>query len=761
MKYFFPIIILLIVCIPISSQNINGYVMDSYNNPLSDVICILTDDIDFAFNEIALTDSTGFFQFDNNRLGWIYFSRTGFNDYKIKCIKSNVGTVTLAVNTSEINAAVIKEDLSLFKAIDGKLVYNISAIGANKLIDNAHTLIKELPMVICLDGNSLELIGSKGTTICFSGRKTQMDQNQIYDYLKSIPSGRVEKIEVITNPPPHWQVEGAIINVILKSGNLNTINGMSRGSYTNQTIGSYDISTSIYGGLRSITCNLAYIYSDNRSIKDSDIKTEHTLPNETYRLRTVSESLNKKSMHSVYSELAYKFNENNHLNLTYSGRLTPNSKVTELTESTLFNDSHSVDNITEYLNNISLNYFYNKFRAGIEYTNYNNTGYQNLSLKENDLLTHWISYYRKQTINKYKIYFNHSPNLQLGWNLNYGIDFSFVENRNYQNNNDSKDRVNTYSDISVIDEHNYTAFCGASKAFINGNLLFNAYLSGEYYRIDDYKNINILPNISIMYTPSEDHIIQLGYSSDKSYPSYWERQDYKLYQNEYIIREGNPLLLPATSHYVTAEYIYKEKYLLQASYYKVKDFSINQAYQSAKEFKLLYKTINLDNTESIDFTIGVPITIGRWLQSDMMLSLYSERYVANNWNGLSYNRNKWTPLVWLDNHLFLSQKPKITLNILLGYKGSTIQGIWDLGSVWGTNVGLKWECLKNRGVLSIQCNDLFETMYPSISTRFELQKMDIIQNTYRRSVSISFSYRFNEYKNKDHNRIDNSRFGIK
>ena len=265
----------------------------------------------------------------------------------------------------------------------------------------------------------------------------------------------------------------------------------------------------------------------------------------------------------------------------------------------------------------------------------------------------------------------------------------------------------------------------------------------------------------MMYTPYEAHIIQLSYSSDKSYPSYWERQDYKLYQNEYIIREGNPLLLPATAHYVTAEYIYKEKYLLQASYYKVKDFSINQGYQSDKEFKLLYKTINLDNTESIDFTLGIPITIGRWLQSDMMLSLYSERYVADNWNGLSYNRNKWTPLIWVDNHFYISQKPKITLNVLLGYKGPTIQGIWDLGAIWGTNIGLKWECLKNKGVLSVQCNDLFETMYPSISTRFALQNMDILQNTYRRSISISFSYRFNEYKDKNHKSIDNSRFGIK
>lgn len=753
--------ILLAVCLPLSSQNINGYVMDSSNNPLSDVICILTDDNDSAFNEVALTDSTGFFHFDNDRLGWIYFSRIGFDDCKVKCIKANVDTVTLSVSTSEINAAVIKEDLSLIKTSDGKLIYNISAISANKLIDNAHTLIKELPTVISLDGNSLELIGSKGTTICFSGRKTQMDQNQVYDFLKSIPSSRVERIEVIINPPPHWQVEGAIINVILKSGNSNTINGMARGSYTNQTVGSYDISTSIFSGLRSLTCNLAYIYSDNRTIKNSDINTVHTLPEEIYSIGTVSEALNNKRTHSIYSELSYKFNESNHLNLTYSGRLTPNSTVKELTESTLFTDSHSVDNITEYLNNISLNYSYKKFRAGIEYTNYNNSGSQNLSLKENDLLTHWISYYRKQAINNYKIYFNHSPILRLGWNLNYGIDFSFVENRNYQNNNDNKDIVNTYSDISVIDEHNYTAFCGVSKTFLNENLLFNAYISGEYYRIKDYKDIIILPNISMMYTPYEAHIIQLSYSSDKSYPSYWERQDYKLYQNEYIIREGNPLLLPATAHYVTAEYIYKEKYLLQASYYKVKDFSINQGYQSDKEFKLLYKTINLDNTESIDFTLGIPITIGRWLQSDMMLSLYSERYVADNWNGLSYNRNKWTPLIWVDNHFYLSQKPKITLNVLLGYKGPTIQGIWDLGAIWGTNIGLKWECLKNKGVLSVQCNDLFETMYPSISTRFALQNMDILQNTYRRSISISFSYRFNEYKDKNHKSIDNSRFGIK
>jgi hypothetical protein len=63
--------------------------------------------------------------------------------------------------------------------------------------------------------NSLNVMGSMMTTsVLISGKKRNMDATQMADYLKSLPSERVERIEIIYDAPPELHIQGAAINVI-------------------------------------------------------------------------------------------------------------------------------------------------------------------------------------------------------------------------------------------------------------------------------------------------------------------------------------------------------------------------------------------------------------------------------------------------------------------------------------------------------------------------------------------------------------------
>ena len=90
----------------------------------------------------------------------------------------------------------------------------------------------------------------------------------------------------------------------------------------------------------------------------------------------------------------------------------------------------------------------------------------------------------------------------------------------------------------------------------------------------------------------------------------------------------------------------------------------------------------------------------------------------------------------------------------------TIQGIWDLESNWGVNAGVRYSFLNDNAVLSLQCNDLFESMYPETNVRFESQNQNVNQNSYSRNITLSFTYKFKGYKNKTRKEVDTSRFGI-
>jgi hypothetical protein len=160
---------------------------------------------------------------------------------------------------------------------------------------------------------------------------------------------------------------------------------------------------------------------------------------------------------------------------------------------------------------------------------------------------------------------------------------------------------------------------------------------------------------------------------------------------------GNPLLKPARTSNVEFTYVLKQKYIFQVSYYRVDDFFVSQSYQMPDELKLLYKSFNIDYTSNLNFTSIIPFSIGKWYNSNFIVSAYNERYKSNDWYGYKYDRDKWTGMFMLNNTFNISQKPKLSANLMLFYKTPTIQGIWDLGSNWCVNAGIKYSFLKDWG----------------------------------------------------------------
>lgn len=61
--------------------------------------------------------------------------------------------------------------------------------------------------------------------------------------------------------------------------------------------------------------------------------------------------------------------------------------------------------------------------------------------------------------------------------------------------------------------------------------------------------------------------------------------------------------------------------------------------------------------------------------------------------------------------------------------------------------------------LKIQGNDLFNTCVPDVKINYKGQKLNMDMQNINRNLSITFTYRFNGYKEKKHKEVDRSRFG--
>ena len=745
------------------SAQVTGKVVDGKQSPIPYVSCVLLSIPDSTFVSGTVTNMDGYFELPVQQGHYIIqFSYLGYKTTELECTNGDLGIVTLKEDAVALQEVVVEGELPLVKMENNRLTYNTIAILNRKIVSNAHDLIRELPSVMSLDGNSLSVVGATSTTICISGKLSQLDMNHLTDYLKSLPADEVEKVEVIYNAPPQWHVKGSVINVVMKKKKNYTLNGQVQGSWSNQHENSFDFGGTVITSTPKWDFDLMYKYADLRNISRTETDGIHTIGNTLYEISSIAENFSKENRHSIYTNIGYKFNDNTSLSLSYNGLISPQKNSELYSLNTMFSDANSINKGNNNLHNLALAYTSQKgISAGVEYMNYTDAGTQDMEILNDGSFQQTFSYWRKQSIDKARAYFDMSHTLKNNWILNYGANYNYVSNYNEQENTDIQNGgENDYAKASEVNEHTAIAYIGFQKSFFNGKLSFNASLSGELYKINDYKKNALLPNAEITFVPSNKHIFQLSYNTLRTYPTYWQRQDFTSYSDEYTVYMGNPLLKPARTSNINLTYVLKSKYIFQASYYRVNDFFIEQSYQMPDELKLLYKSFNIDYTSNLTFTSIIPVNIGKWFSSNLVLSAYNERYKSNDWYGYKYDRSKWTGMVMANNSFTISQKPKISANLMLFYRTPTIQGIWDLESNWGANVGIRYSFLKDNAILSLQCNDVFESIYPKTKVRFETQNQDVSQNAYNRNITLSFTYKFKGYKDKGHKEVDTSRFGI-
>lgn len=658
-----------------------------------------------------------------------------------------------------LGEVTVKADKPLVKVDGDKMTYTPLFLMENKIVNNAFDLLKEIPVITCLDNKTLNVVGAAQTTICISGKMSSLDMVHLEEYLKMLPADEVAKIEVIKNPSPKWHTNGAVVNVVLKKKTKKSLKGEVQGSWNNQHTNSYDFGGSLMASTSKCSIDIFYSLANARAKEHNSMDGIHTLLEKKYNISTATDEKTKSITHHLFTNIAYDLGKDKMMELSYSGVYTPHVNTYQETSNSLFGLAHSSDKTKSNLHDIMLTFsLSDKIDAGLEYMHYSTNGNQNLVSWpiDNDMRS-W-DYLREQKINKYKGYIDMTTPLSKNLSLTYGLSYGFVQNNNSQISDDNTDS-NESTTCSKVNETSGIAYVGVKDNLFGGKLSIFANLSGELYKIGDYRKNAILPNVGFTYIPTNAHVFQFTCNSHRTYPSYWQRQNYTSYVDEYTLYEGNPMLKPARSLNCELNYILHSKYILQLSYYRVSDFFIQQSLQMQTRLALMYKMVNIDYTSNLNITAIVPINIKKWYSANAILSLYNERYKSPDWNGYSYDRNKWALMGMLNSNIMLSQNPKISLNTMMFYRTPTIQGIWDLSRNWTVNCGLRYSFCNDKALLELQCNDIFESLMPSVDVKFQSQNQHIIDKSYR-CISLTFSYKINGYKKKEHKDIDNSRYGI-
>ena len=759
----FIISAILSLCINnVYAQKITGVITDRDNNPI-EFATIVLQTTDSVFLNSAYTDSVGRFSIKTDTLPVIItIQHLMYETYQKKCNTKAIGSIQMNEKSQMLSEVSIIGEYPLVRVIDGKMTYNMSQLLTDKMATSIYDAILKLPGIHIQKG-TFQLIGANNVTILINGKKTNMDENQLNNLLKNMPKERIREAEVMYSAPPQYHVRGAVINLVLDNaiydtqqlqGQINTL--YNQGYYKNFQGGV----TILYNTPKTLT-DFLYSFGYNQVRTGQEIISQHIFNDQVSDINQSDRGYSVKPIHTIRLGNDWLINDKDKITLAYTAEIQPWMRSFNSSNGT-YSDSENKKNTDKpvQMHNIALNYTSGfGFSTGIDFTSYKNHTTQHyrerMEGKED-----FFDARSKQDIRRLSFYADQSHSLGKGWTLNYGTKFSFASDKSSQIYHSSvSHNWSDYDSNSQLNEYTYDLYAGFSKRFAN-NLSLNASLTGEYYKHKKIDYRSLFPMMEITYTANPVSVFQLSVSSDKAYPSYWEMQNTTSYLNGYTEIQGNTDLRPAKNYSFQLNYIWKSKYIFTLFTNYTDDFFCQIPYQSSDRLMLIYKTLNFDYSAKLGFNMMIPFRISRIFESRFILNGYYDKMKSDHYHDLSFTKNNLAIYTNLDNTFAISSKPNIKAELSGSYISRNIQGPMTINAMYRIDTGIKWTFNRNKAELSLKVNDIFNSWAPKeLNLQYQTQNLRMKEVVDSRRISLSFTYRFGDFKPKAHKEVDQSRFG--
>lgn len=757
-------IVFMLVNTVLSAQNISGRIVDIESRPIIGASILLQTE-DSLFIEAAISNSDGTFTLSDAHKPFLLTVQ--HIDYKVLQKKYNtnyIGNIVLTANRIQLEEVIVDADKPYIKVENGKLIYDIKKLTENRIVNNAWDIINKLPGV-SIQNNSVSLIGSQTVTVLINGNPTNQREEELYATLNAMPAHRIARAEIIYNAPPQYHASGAVINLVTNWVHRKFkeaialkryVEGEFTANYVNQYFSGGGMNRSFRFAAPKLQFNFSYALNKFKKMEYTKMVSSHSLKGNVYDINQVGQLSNKYWEHDIRSSLDYKFNEQNSINITYSGVFTPS----------MWQNNHSEGNYLESLNsiktnssthNISLN---TKLGIGLsfgaEYIHYDFDDRNTLNTIYRD------TYFRKaasdglQSIDRYALYADQNHTLKMGWSLGYGASYTHTNAKDSQFYEPNMGVMSTQNTDAKNEEHKADLYLSTSKQFDSG-LSVNASVKGEYYKIANYKKWALYPQFSLTYAKTQKHIYQVGLSTNKLYPTYWTMHPSINYVDGYAVTYGSPNIRPSSNYNLNASYTLNQKYVFAAFYTYSKDYFTQTPYQSTQQLALVYQVMNWDYMQTTGINFILPFKARHWLDSKLTLTgLYMSQKNAS-FHDLSFNRDKFAFTSKLENSFLINKHLLFELNAKS--QSPIIQGTLDMGNTASLDVGMKWRLYKNKMDIMVYCNDIFNTSSPKITSDYKGQNFTIDNRFYTRTVGVNFIFRFGGFTTKETKRVDTSRFG--
>jgi hypothetical protein len=346
-----------------SSQGIlAGNLLDEKGKALEGASVEMVSLTDTLSRRSTLSTKNGDFLFTNIPFGY-YKLRISFVGMQVKTIDSiffrterydfNLADIVLKTKSTEnLDEVIIYAEKPLIQSKDGNITFN-AAESALTAGSNASELLTQVPLV-SKDADGKVTVRGKEPKILIDDKPVELNMQQLQDLLESLPGSSIEKIEVMTNPPPQYANEqGGVINIVTRKGKVGK---SGRISVSGGTRGEVSVGASFNYRKQGLAIAVNAGYSSNRYEGNGYSIRNNIYTDSSNFFNTINEHINKGKRPNFRVNIDYDINKNNLLNLVlnYNQNNFDNNTLTEFQNINRFDELWKLSRRT--INSIGVNH---------------------------------------------------------------------------------------------------------------------------------------------------------------------------------------------------------------------------------------------------------------------------------------------------------------------------------------------------------------------------------------------------------------------
>ncbi len=744
----------------------------------------------------GVTDFDGNFKFTvkdgnyNVRFEYISFKTVELKNQTIASNK-NFGTIYLEPDVAQLSGVELVGEKSTVEIKLDKRVYNV---GSDMTVrgGTAGDVLNNVPSVTVDPDGTIALRGNESVTILIDGKPSGLAGINPSDIIKMLPADAIDKVEVITNPSARYNAEGGggIINIVMKKGKTNGLNGSLVASVGDPETYGFNSSINYKTDTFNVFSNFGYNYRTNKG--EAEFQSTY-FDNDTPEIDDITGFMNESRI-TKDIDRGYNANFGVDLNLTESLTWTNSLTFRENSEKNpqdvlmdyydqngiftqtrnRFSDQNEEDYVIEYATNVTKKFEKEDHIFTADFSVSKNQRDETSDITDVILNSSNPAQFENTLNNNtrnrmlaktdYVLPLGKDGRFEAGYRGDFSntlTDFQVNPNTAYSNLLEYVENINAlYLQYgNKINKFSYFLGLRWEDSHIEVNSFTSSDFNTKLYN-------NFFPTATFNYELTDNQSITLSYSKRINRPRGRFVNPFSTYSSNVNLFQGNPDLDPTFTNVIELGYLWKgKKFTLNSSIYtNLTDDSFQfirrETGDEVDGVPVIVSTpINLSKEVRTGFEFNVNYSPYKWWRLNTNLNLFSvvtrgDYTYTDFQNQLvtqNFDNDAFTWFARLNNKITLPYKVDWQTNVF--YRGPQKNAQGKSLSMTNVSMALSKDVLKDKMTLALNVNNMFNTMKRRNETYIEDVTSSYSEFMWRkRTILFSLTYRFNRKKEADRGR---------